>query len=119
MTSSLPEILREPHAYKPHHVLGFVRSLLHLHENPSFLGDPSNGAEVIARQLDAQHGSVPAQRIGTYGHRQQVKAGFIDKDYRAVFLLGFFFRCGQCCTFQRWVACSLRWVARCTGFCIL
>jgi hypothetical protein len=72
--------LAQQHAYKPHDVLGLVRSLLHLHEKPSFLGDTPNRGQMVARQLDAQHGSVPSQGIGADGHRQQIKTCFIDEN---------------------------------------
>jgi hypothetical protein len=104
---------------KPHDILGLIGSLLHVHEKPSLWGDPSDRGKMIAGQLHPQHGSLPARCIGPHRHRQQIKTRFIDKDYRAVFLLGFFFSRGQCWTFQCAIACSLRWVARSTGFCML
>jgi hypothetical protein len=38
---------------------------------------------------------LPTRRVGPHDHWQQIKARFIDKDYRALFLFGFFFSLGQ------------------------
>jgi hypothetical protein len=70
----------EQHPQKPHDILGLVGSLLHLHEQPSLLGDASNRGKMIARQLHAQDGSLSARRVGPYDHRQQIKARFINKN---------------------------------------
>ncbi len=45
---------------------------------------------MIAGQLDRQDGCLTARCIGAYGHRQQIKAGFIDKNDRTLLPFGFF-----------------------------
>jgi len=80
----------EEQAYKSHDILGVGRSRLHLHEEPSLGSDASESREMIARQLEAQHRSLPASRRGSHDHRQQRKACLIDTDDRAFFLFCFF-----------------------------
>ena len=61
--------LVQQHSQKAHDIHGLIGVLLHLHEEPSLWGDPSNRGEMIASQLHAQDWGLPARRVGPHDHR--------------------------------------------------
>jgi hypothetical protein len=65
-------------------------SLLHLHEDSSLRGDASNGGHMVTGELDTQHRGLSAQCIRSDDQWQQIKACFVEKNSRALFLCGFF-----------------------------
>ena len=76
------------------------------------------------RQLRPVEAVVEKRRLASRGpgfarRRQQREAALVDKDQRGLQALGFFFKRGQVCFTQRWMAASSRSRARRAGFCQL
>ena len=55
----LPGDFVEQHLQKQHDILGLVGSLLHLHEEPSLLGDAPNGRKMVTGQPHPENWGLP------------------------------------------------------------
>ena len=76
------------------------------------------------RQLGPVEAVVEKRRLAARGPRfarggQQREAALVEEDQRGLQALGFFFKRGQVCCTQRWMAASSRSRARRAGFCQL
>jgi hypothetical protein len=65
------------------------RFLLHMGEELASGGDRADGREVVTAERRTQHRRLPARRICARHEWQQVEAGLIYEEDRAVFGLGF------------------------------
>ena len=119
ITNSLPRILREVQAQEPYDIFGPIGSILHLHQQTPVRGDPTDGGQMIPRQLHAQHRRLSDGGPGAYRHGQQIKARLIYPDNGALFLDGLFLSVGHVSLCQVAMACSSRCVARSIGCCTL
>src|SRR3954471_6421760 len=104
---------------KPHHVRATIGVLLHLHQQLTLRGNRADRRDMIIAQGSAQNRCLPTGSIRTCQCWQQVKASFVYPNEGSPFLLGFFLIAGHFSSRQAAMACSLRWVARSTGFCTL
>ena len=77
--------------------------------------DGANHRQMFPRRI-LQNGRLSSWGIGSDGGRQQIKTGFINKNYGALFFFGFFLRVGHCSVRHCSIAASLRWLARSIGF---
>jgi hypothetical protein len=108
------ELLQEAH-----HIRSFERVVLEVHDQSPIHRQPTDRREMIARQWNLQHRRLPHRSVGADRHGQQVKARLIYKDDGAFLLVGLFFSSTQWWSRHTWMACSLRWLARVSGFCRL
>jgi hypothetical protein len=104
---------------KAHDIWSFVGVILHLHDQLSLQGQPSNSREMVTCQLDGQHGGLSSWRIGPNDHGQEIKRRLVYKDDGPLFLFGLFFSSAARCSRQVWIACASRWLAWLSGFCKL
>ena len=93
--------------------------LLHVGEESAIRGEGADHGEMIVGERGAQHWRLPHGRVGAGNERQQVEAGLVYEEDRAVFVARFARRAGQRSACHAAIAASLRWVARTTGFCRL
>ena len=91
--------------------------LLDMGEEAALGCDAADDGQVVAGEGRAQDGRLTAWRVGACHERQEVKAGFIYKDDRSVFLRVCRCTLGQTRSRQAAIAPSSRCHARCTGFC--
>jgi len=104
---------------KANDIWACVRMILSLHNDLSFGSESANGREMITSQLDFQNGRFANGGIGAHRQWQHIKGGLIYENNRPFFVCGFFFNSSQRCSFQLWIAASLRCVAFWMGFCRL
>lgn len=102
-----------------HHIWSLERVVLNVHDQTSIGGETTNRREMIASQGNRQDRRLPYRCIGPHGHGQQVKARFVYKDNRTILCFGLFFSSTEWWSRQTWIASSLRWLARVSGFCRL
>ena len=76
---------------EPHDILGFIRVLLHLHEDTPLRSDATDGRKMVTSQLHPQNRRLSPRGVRSHDHRQRIKACFIHKNYRTLLLLRFFF----------------------------
>ncbi len=98
-------------------VLAPAGLLLHLHVQLAIQRDPADSRQAIVSQKVPDDRRLTSGRIGAQDGRQQIEARLVHPDQRAPFRYGLFLISGQRSSCQRWMASSLRCVARLTGFC--
>jgi hypothetical protein len=99
------------------HIRPFVGMVLSLHTQLSFQGNRPDGREMVMGQRNLQQRRLADGSIGMHRHWQQIEPRFIYEHDAPFFLFGLFFSSSHRCSFQVWIAASLRWVAFWMGFC--
>ena len=82
-------------------------------------GDGRDGGQLRPVEAVIEKGRLASRRPSLAGRGQQREAALVEKDQRSLQALGFFFKRGQVCFTQRWMAASSRSRARRAGFCQL
>src|SRR5918992_35099 len=115
LPSNMPtQVLEEPD-----YILSSVGPLLYHQVQLASQGDASHGRQVVSAQGGPDDGSLTHRSVGAHLARQQVEPRLVRKDHRPSFFYRLFLIWGQRSSFQRWMAASLRWLARCIGFWLL
>src|SRR5918999_6616119 len=83
---------------------------------PAMGGDATNYRQMVSAEWYPEYWSLAPGRIGLNYQGQQVATRLVHEDDGPAFVPGLFFRAGQCSSFQRRMASSSRWLARCRGF---
>lgn len=78
-----------------------------------------DGRKLRPVEAVAQNGGLPARGPSAAGGGQERKPAFVHENQDGFQALGFFFKRGQVCCTQRWMAASSRSRARPVGFCQL
>jgi hypothetical protein len=99
-----------------HDILATIGLLLHLYQQAAAAGERANHRQMIIAEWCAQDRRLPARSVGTANRGQQVEAGLIYPDDRALLAPRFFFSAGQRWSCQAWIAASFRSLARVIGF---
>ena len=102
---------------KADYIWSLHRVLLHRHQQPAVKRNGADCGQMVMRQKYLQDWCLFTWRIGPKTSRQQIEARFIYPSNGSAFFLGLFLRAGQRSVSHSWIAASLRWIARCTGFC--
>jgi len=91
ITSTLPRILRVPHAQEADDAGGVKGVVLHLQDEPPIERDAADSREMVVGEGHAQHRRLAFGSPGPLSMRQQVEAGFIYPDDGGAFVGCLFF----------------------------
>jgi hypothetical protein len=92
------------------------RTLLHLQEQPSGVGEPADRGQMVMGERRVQQGRLAPRSVGADDAGQRVEGRLVYPDERALLALSFAFSAGQRSAVQARMASSSRWVARKPGF---
>ena len=82
-------------------------------------GNGRDGRQFRPVEAMIENGRLPLRGPGLAGCGQQGEAALVQENHRGVQRAGFFFKRGQVCFTQCWMAASSRSLARRAGFCQL